>query len=146
MSTIQLLEEIVCSGRFCLLASLPLCKWFINTVERIFGKLDIGEFFFFFFKFVDLFKFWYKKIEQDGHLMGYCKHLERVLYSSYGKEKYFEKNILIYVQQDATLQVYLFVGRCPKTTRPTAFNLCKARGCLCSFRLLVMGGVSPETC
>jgi hypothetical protein len=24
--------------------------------------------------------------------------------------------------------------------------LCKTRGCLCSFRLLMMGGVSPETC
>jgi len=24
--------------------------------------------------------------------------------------------------------------------------LCKTRGCLCSFRLLTMGGVSPETC
>ena len=24
--------------------------------------------------------------------------------------------------------------------------LCKTRGCLCSFRLLMMGGVAPETC
>jgi len=30
-------------------------------------------------------------------------------------------------------------GRCPPTTRPTT-------GCQCSFRLLMMGGVSPETC
>jgi len=35
--------------------------------------------------------------------------------------------------------------------RPTAaclttFHVCKTRGCLCSFRLLMMGGVSPETC
>ena len=32
------------------------------------------------------------------------------------------------------------------TTRPTTLHLCKTRGCQCSFRLLMMGGVSPETC
>jgi hypothetical protein len=44
-------------------------------------------------------------------------------------------------------------GRCqaqcvwqrPPTTRPTAFYVWKTRGCQCSFRLLMMGGVSPET-
>jgi len=34
----------------------------------------------------------------------------------------------------------------PTTTRPTAFHVCKTRGCLCSFSLLMMGDVSPETC
>jgi len=34
----------------------------------------------------------------------------------------------------------------PPTTRPTTFHVCKTRGCQCSFRLLIMGGVSPETC
>jgi len=29
---------------------------------------------------------------------------------------------------------------------PTTFNVWKTRGCQCSFRLLMMGGVSPETC
>ena len=28
----------------------------------------------------------------------------------------------------------------------TTFYVCKTRGCQCSFRLLMMGGVSPETC
>ena len=45
-------------------------------------------------------------------------------------------------------------GRCqahcawqrPQATRPTTFHLCKTRGCQCSFRLLMLGGVSPETC
>jgi len=45
-------------------------------------------------------------------------------------------------------------GRCqphcawqrPPTTRPTTFRVCKTRGCQCSFRLLMMGDVSPETC
>ena len=32
------------------------------------------------------------------------------------------------------------------TTRPTTFHVCKTRGCQCSFRLLMMGGMSPETC
>jgi hypothetical protein len=32
------------------------------------------------------------------------------------------------------------------TTRPTTFHVWKTRGCQCSFRLLIMGGVSPETC
>ena len=32
------------------------------------------------------------------------------------------------------------------TTRPTTFHVCKTRGYQCSFRLLMMGGVSPETC
>jgi len=31
-------------------------------------------------------------------------------------------------------------------TRPTTFHVWKTRGCRCSFRLLMMGGVSPETC
>ena len=34
----------------------------------------------------------------------------------------------------------------PTTARPTTLHVCKTRGCLCSFRLLMMGGVSPETC
>jgi len=45
-------------------------------------------------------------------------------------------------------------GRCqahcawqrPPTTRPTTFHVWKIRGSQCSFRLLMMGGVSPETC
>ena len=44
-------------------------------------------------------------------------------------------------------------GRCqahcawqrPPPTRPTTFHEWKTRGCQCSFRLLMMGGVSPET-
>jgi len=34
----------------------------------------------------------------------------------------------------------------PPTTSPTTFHLLKTRGCQCSFRLLMTGGVSPETC
>jgi hypothetical protein len=34
----------------------------------------------------------------------------------------------------------------PPTTRPTIFHVWKTRGSQCSFRLLMMGGVSPETC
>ena len=34
----------------------------------------------------------------------------------------------------------------PPTTRPKTFLVWKTRGCQCSFRLLMMGGVSPETC
>jgi len=45
-------------------------------------------------------------------------------------------------------------GRCqaqcawqrPPTTRPIIFHVWKTRGCQCSFRLLMMGGVSPEAC
>ena len=45
-------------------------------------------------------------------------------------------------------------GRCqahctwqrPPTTRPTTFHVWKTRVCQCSFRLLIMGGVPPETC
>jgi len=45
-------------------------------------------------------------------------------------------------------------GRCqahcawqrPLTTRPTTFYVWKTKGCQCSFRLLMMGGVSPEAC
>jgi hypothetical protein len=33
----------------------------------------------------------------------------------------------------------------PATTCPTIFHACITRGCQCSFRLLMMGGVSPET-
>jgi len=34
----------------------------------------------------------------------------------------------------------------PVTTRSTTFHVCKTRGCQCTFRLLMMGRVSPETC
>jgi len=34
----------------------------------------------------------------------------------------------------------------PPTTRPTTFHVWKTRDCQCSFRLLMMGDVSPETC
>jgi hypothetical protein len=34
----------------------------------------------------------------------------------------------------------------PPTARPTTFHVWKTRGCQCGFRLLMMGGVSPETC
>ena len=45
-------------------------------------------------------------------------------------------------------------GRCqtqcasqrPPTTRPTTFHVWKTRDCQCSFRLLMMGGMSPEIC
>ena len=37
-------------------------------------------------------------------------------------------------------------GCCPPTTCLTAFHLGRTRTCQCSFRLLMMGGVSPETC
>jgi len=44
-------------------------------------------------------------------------------------------------------------GRCqvqrawrPPATRPTTFHIWKTRDCQCSFRLLMTGGVSPETC
>jgi hypothetical protein len=40
----------------------------------------------------------------------------------------------------------VFDGRCPTTIRPTTFRVCKTIGFWCSFRLLMMGGVSPETC
>ena len=58
-------------------------------------------------------------------------------------------------KQPLVLHTWKVVGRCqvayatwqrPTTARPTAFHVCKTRGCLCSFRLLMMGGVSPETC
>jgi hypothetical protein len=34
----------------------------------------------------------------------------------------------------------------PPTTRPTTLHVCKTTGCQCSFKLLMMGGVSPESC
>jgi hypothetical protein len=38
-------------------------------------------------------------------------------------------------------------GRCQaQSTCPTTLHVCKTRGCQCSFRFLMMGGVSPETC
>ena len=37
-------------------------------------------------------------------------------------------------------------GCCLPATRPTTFHVWKTRGCQCCFRLLMMGGTSPETC
>ena len=36
-------------------------------------------------------------------------------------------------------------ARCPPSVRPTITHVWKTRGCQCSFRSLMMGGVSPET-
>jgi len=36
--------------------------------------------------------------------------------------------------------------QCPATTRRSTFHIWKTRGCQCSFRLLMVGSVSPETC
>jgi hypothetical protein len=36
--------------------------------------------------------------------------------------------------------------QCPPATCPTSFHIWKTRGCQCSFRLLMMGGVLPKTC
>jgi len=60
-----------------------------------------------------------------------------------------------YCVQCCIAALHTAVGiRCPAhcagqrmpTTRPTTFHYEKSRGCQCSFRLLVMGDVSPETC
>jgi hypothetical protein len=48
------------------------------------------------------------------------------------------------------MKLNMFRAQCawqrPPTTRPTTFHVRKTKGCQCSFRLLIMGGVSPETC
>ena len=41
---------------------------------------------------------------------------------------------------------FAYVEGCQTLSCPTTFHVCKTRGCLCSFKLLMMGGVSPETC
>jgi len=43
-------------------------------------------------------------------------------------------------------QVAYATWQCPTTARLTTFHVCKTRGCLCSIRLPMIGGVSPETC
>jgi hypothetical protein len=43
-------------------------------------------------------------------------------------------------------RVVYFAWQRPATTRPATFHACKTKGCECSFRLLIIGGVSPETC
>jgi len=43
-------------------------------------------------------------------------------------------------QEPKTSSVYATWQR-PTTARPTTFHVCKTRGCLCSFRLLMMDGV-----
>jgi len=45
-----------------------------------------------------------------------------------------------------TLSGTVCAWQCPQTTRPSTFHVWKTRGGQCSFRLLMMGGVSPETC
>jgi len=55
-----------------------------------------------------------------------------------------------YVEGCRTCRCWMLSGSIrwqrPATARPTTFHICKTRCCLCSFRLLMMGGVSPETC
>jgi hypothetical protein len=63
-------------------------------------------------------------------------------------------------KQSLVLHMWKVVGRCqvayatwqrpttarPTSARPTTFHICKTRGWLCSFSLLMMGSVLPETC
>jgi hypothetical protein len=51
-----------------------------------------------------------------------------------------------YVEGCWTLSGAYCVWQRPTTTRLTTFYVWKTRGCQCSFSLLMMGGVSPETC
>jgi hypothetical protein len=51
----------------------------------------------------------------------------------------------IIVQFTKKIEQY-YTWQRPATTRPITVHVCKTRGCLYSFRLLMMGGVSPETC
>jgi len=48
-------------------------------------------------------------------------------------------------KQPLVLHTCKVVGRAVFGQHPTTAK-CKTRGCLCSFMLLIMGGVSPETC
>ena len=51
-----------------------------------------------------------------------------------------------YVEGCWTLSGTYCAWQRPPTTRPATFYVWKTRGCQCSFRLLMMGGVSLETC
>jgi hypothetical protein len=42
--------------------------------------------------------------------------------------------------------VVVVAGRWQRPATTTTFHVCKTRGCQCRFELLMMGGVSPETC
>jgi hypothetical protein len=51
--------------------------------------------------------------------------------------------------QPLVFHTWKVVGHCQAHCtwqRPTTFHVWKTRGCQCSFRLLMMGGVSPEIC
>ena len=52
----------------------------------------------------------------------------------------------IYMKLNMCQAQYDCAWQRPPTARPTTFHVWKTRGCQCSFRLLMMGGVSPETC
>jgi len=51
-----------------------------------------------------------------------------------------------YVEGCWTLSGTVCAWQRPTTTSPTTFYVWKTRGCQCGCRLLMMGGVSPETC
>jgi hypothetical protein len=48
--------------------------------------------------------------------------------------------------QHTLISVVAGLRQRPETTRPNNLPRMQTRGCYCSFRLLMMGGVSPETC
>ena len=51
------------------------------------------------------------------------------------------------IQSDSTDCTFSYsTWQPPPVTRPTTLHVCKTRGCFCSFRFLMMGGVSHETC
>jgi hypothetical protein len=44
------------------------------------------------------------------------------------------------------LHTWKVVGHVTGGQHPSTFHVWKTRGCQCSFRFLMMGGVSPGTC
>jgi len=83
-------------------------------------------------------------------------YLETSLHVSGGTITHHQERKQLYLQHLAFVTPLSLSagGRCqaqcawqrPPAARPTTFYVWKTRGCQCSFRLLMMGGVSPKTC
>jgi hypothetical protein len=81
-------------------------------------------------------------LNKTQHVLGDTPPIIRIL-KLYKQPLVFIRGRLSDVQ---FLDVRYATWQRPTTARPTTLHVCKTRGCFCSFRLLMLGGVSPETC
>jgi len=115
-------------ARACMLDTASNCRCWDDRETELVGRKNIAE---------NLLHFIKKNPTRS-------KNVSKFYYSIFIWSSIYFRRHTAHHQDPKTSLEYCAWQR-PPTTRPTTFHIRKTRGCQCSFRLLMMGGVSPET-